>query len=526
MANRKPVVLCIMDGWGLSDDSKYNAVKKAHTPVFDRLMTERPHSRLAASEMAVGLPEGQPGNSEVGHMTIGAGRVILQDLPRLSHACASGELAEMPALEKFARQMTRTGGRAHLVGLTSKGGVHSHSDHIRALAVALRARQIPVTLHILTDGRDTLPKDAKTSLPEFLDSLPTGCQIASLSGRYFAMDRDNRRERTRAFLDVLMAGQADYHAPDALSALEAGYQRGKTDEFIEPVCLAGYDGMQEGDGILFANFRVDRVRQIAYGLTTPQQAGYELPAAAKISLPFDGPILSLTPIAADLQNAIPALLPPPDLSQGLGEVVSAYGLKQLRLAETEKYPHVTFFFNGGRDAPFACEERQLVDSPKVATYDQQPEMSARDVCDKAENAIRTASHDLIIINFANPDMVGHTGDLAAAIQAVEMVDRAVGVLEEAIKQVGGSMLVTADHGNCEVMWDVQAGCAHTAHTTNLVPCILIDGHPRPSPVSLADGSLADLAPTLLDLMNIEKPEVMTGQSLIRISADPNGDKKA
>ncbi|MEK9572879.1 MAG: 2,3-bisphosphoglycerate-independent phosphoglycerate mutase [Alphaproteobacteria bacterium] len=526
MANRKPVVLCIMDGWGLSDDSEYNAVKKAHSPVFDRLMTECPHSRLAASEMAVGLPEGQPGNSEVGHMTIGAGRVILQDLPRLSQACASGELAEMPALEKFARQMTQAGGRAHLIGLTSKGGVHSHSDHIRALAIALHAHKVPVTIHILTDGRDTLPKDAKTSLPEFLESLPMGCQIASLTGRYFAMDRDNRRERTNAFLDVLTAGQAEYHAPDALTALEAGYQRGKTDEFIEPACLAGYDGMQKGDGILFANFRVDRVRQIAYGLATPQQAGYELPPSAKITLPFDGPLLSLTPIAADLQKTIPALLPPPDLSQGLGEVVAGHGLKQLRLAETEKYPHVTFFFNGGRDAPFSCEERQLVDSPKVATYDLQPEMSAGDVCDKAETAIRTASHDLIIINFANPDMVGHTGDLAAAIQAVETVDRAVGVLEKAVKQAGGTMLVTADHGNCEVMWDIKAGCAHTAHTTNLVPCILVDGSPMPAEVSLADGSLADLAPTLLDLMNIEKPEVMTGQSLIHPSADSNGDKKA
>ena len=520
MGQKTPVILCIMDGWGLSDTRAFNAVEQAQTPVFDRMMATYPASRLIASELAVGLPQGQPGNSEVGHMTIGAGRVILQDLPRLSKACSDGSLAEMAAFQKFCDQMRKTGGRAHLVGLTSEGGVHSHSDHILALATALRKRQIPVTLHILTDGRDTLPKQAEHSLPEFLRKLPDGCQIGSLCGRYFAMDRDNRWERTGAFLDLVITGQADYHCADLLEGLKQGYDRGETDEFIQPTCLASYQGMEKGDGLFITNFRVDRVRQLAYALLTPGDTGYRLPENAKIDLPFTSPILSATPIASDLEAAIPALLDPPDLSQGLGAVVAAAGKRQLRLAETEKYPHVTFFFNGGRDTPFDAEDRQLVNSPKVATYDLQPEMSAKGVCDNAEKAIRQNSHDMIIINFANPDMVGHTGDLEAAKRAVEVVDKAVGALEKAVIEAGGAMLVTADHGNCEVMWDEAAGCAHTAHTTNQVPCILVQDPARADPVELADGSLADLAPTLLDLMGLEAPEVMTGRSLLI------GDKKA
>ena len=520
MGQKTPVVLCIMDGWGLSDERAFNAVAQAQTPVFDRIMATYPASRLAASEAAVGLPEGQPGNSEVGHMTIGAGRVILQDLPRLSQACRDGHLAEMENLQKFCDQMLATGGRAHLIGLTSQGGVHSHSDHILALAGALRTRQVPVTLHLLTDGRDTLPKQAETSLPEFLRQLPEGCEIASLCGRYFAMDRDNRWERTGAFLDLVITGQADYHSPEALDGLKQGYERGETDEFIQPTCLAGYQGMADGDGVLVANFRVDRVRQLAYALLTPSNTGYRLPEAARIHLPFAGPIVSVTPIASDLDTAIPALLGPPDLSHGLGAVVAEAGKRQLRLAETEKYPHVTFFFNGGRDIPFHEEDRQMVNSPIVATYDLQPEMSAQGVCENAEKAIREKSHDMIIINFANPDMVGHTGDLEAAKRACEVVDGAVGILEKALIEAGGVMLVTADHGNCEVMWDQVAGCAHTAHTTNLVPCILVQDPAHNNAIELADGSLADLAPTLLDLMSLEAPEVMTGRSLLI------GDKKA
>ena len=515
MTPNRPVVLCIMDGWGLSDAGEHNAVAQASTPIFDRMMTEYPTSRLAASELAVGLPEGQPGNSEVGHMTIGAGRVILQDLPRLSRACESGELAEAAALQDFASQLKKTGGRAHLIALTSKGGVHSHSDHVLALTKILCAKGISVVLHILTDGRDTPPKGAADSLPDFICDVPQECQIASLCGRYFAMDRDNRWERTQSFLDLVITGAAAYHYPDVMAGVTAGYARGESDEFLAPTLLGDYQGMANGDGIFIANFRVDRVRQIANALMMPENTSYRLSDAAKISLPFTGPILSVTPIAENLKEAIPALLSPPDLSHGLGEVVAASGRRQLRLAETEKYPHVTFFFNGGQDAAFQQEDRQLVNSPKVATYDLQPEMSAKGVCNNAEKAILEGTHDLIIINFANPDMVGHTGDIAAAIQAVETVDKAVGTLEKAIKKAGGVMVVTADHGNCEVMWDTQMGCAHTAHTTNLVPCILVHDKNWAHAVSLADGSLADLAPTLLELMGLEIPEIMEGSSLIQ-----------
>lgn len=515
MTQNRPVVLCIMDGWGLSDGLEHNAVAQANTPIFDRMMTEYPTSRLAASELAVGLPEGQPGNSEVGHMTIGAGRVILQDLPRLSQACESGELADAAALQDFASHLKKTGGRAHLIALTSKGGVHSHSDHVLALAQILCAQGIAVVLHILTDGRDTLPQDAANSVPDFISRVPKGCQIASLCGRYFAMDRDNRWERTQSFLDLVITGCAAHQYAEVMDGINAGYARGESDEFISPTCLGDYQGMANGDGIFIANFRVDRVRQIAYALITPENTSYQLPDTAEISLPFTGPILSVTPIAENLKEAIPALLSPPDLSHGLGEVVAASGKRQLRLAETEKYPHVTFFFNGGQDAAFEQEDRQLVNSPKVATYDLQPEMSAQAVCSNAEKAILEGTHDLIIINFANPDMVGHTGDIKAAIQAVETVDNAVGTLEKAIKRAGGVMIVTADHGNCEVMWDAEMGCPHTAHTTNLVPCILVHGRREANPITLTDGSLADLAPTLLYLMGLEVPEIMEGRSLIQ-----------
>ena len=515
MTPNRPVVLCIMDGWGLSDEGVHNAVAQASTPVFDRMMTAYPTSRLAASERAVGLPEGQPGNSEVGHMTIGAGRVILQDLPRLSRACESGELADAAALQDFASQLKKTGGHAHLIALTSKGGVHSHSDHVLALTKILCAKGISVVLHILTDGRDMPPKGATDSLPDFIRDVPQECQIASLCGRYFAMDRDNRWERTQSFLDLVITGTADHHYPDVMAGVTAGYGRGESDEFLAPTLLGDYQGMADGDGIFIANFRVDRIRQIANALMMPENTSYRLSDAAKITLPFTGPILSVTPIAENLKEAIPALLSPPDLSHGLGEVVAASGKRQLRLAETEKYPHVTFFFNGGQDSAFPQEDRQLVNSPKVATYDLQPEMSAKGVCDNAEKAILAGTHDLIIINFANPDMVGHTGDIAAAIMAVETVDEAVGTLEKAVQKAGGVMIVTADHGNCEVMWDTQMGCAHTAHTTNLVPCILVGSKNPANAVSLSDGSLADLAPTLLELMGLEIPEIMEGSSLIQ-----------
>lgn len=522
MAKISPVILCIMDGWGLSADDHHNAVAQAHTPIFDQLTATWPTSQLCASETAVGLPKGQPGNSEVGHMTIGAGRMFMQDLPRISAACAQGRLAEMPPLQHFAEQLVRTGGSAHLVGLTSTGGVHSHSDHLLALARSLTAMKVPVWIHIITDGRDTLPKAARDSLPPFIAAIPEGCRIASVTGRYFAMDRDKRWERTQAFYDLLTAGKAAYHADDAQAALKAGYARNESDEFISATGLDGYQGTEAQDGILLANFRVDRMRQIARALYAPQMTGIKSAVKRAESGPESGPVwgtesgpgLSLTPIAEDITPFMPYMFSAPDLSGGLGEIVAKAGYRQLRLAETEKYPHVTFFFNGGLEQQYKNEDRELVASPAVATYDLQPEMSASDLLDKALLAIRQGNHHLIIINFANPDMVGHTGDLQAAIKAVETVDMAVGQLVEAVINAQGAMLITADHGNCEVMWDEAAKSPHTAHTTNPVPCVLVEGTSRSKAQKLRNGGLIDLAPTLLDLLGLDVPPVMTGTSLI------------
>ena len=514
---KKPVMLCIMDGWGIAPESPYNAVTQAHTPNFDRLWAHYPHSRLDASEAAVGLPDGQPGNSEVGHMTIGSGRIIKQDLPRIHDAIAAGELASHPELLRFADRLKQTGKTAHLTGLSSCGGVHAHSTHIIALAQILTNLQVPVALHLISDGRDRMPKSSADELPEFLARLPDEVVIASLTGRYFAMDRDRRWERTQRFVSVVESGTAPYHADTALTALNEAYQRGETDEFISPTVLADYHGMAEGDGIIMANFRVDRARQFMRAFYAPDEtalydSGFSLTNLA-LSPCYQGPALSMTPLSDDLAH-IPALFGPADLSGGLGEIVASAGMSQLRLAETEKYPHVTFFFNGGQETAFGGEDRKMAESPKVATYDLAPQMSADQVLGFALQAITSHSHDLIILNFANPDMVGHTGDISAAIDAVETVDAAIGQLETAILAAGGELIITADHGNCEVMWDEAAQSAHTAHTTNQVPCIWVSAH-RGEADMLADGGLSDLAPTLLTLLSLTPSDAMSGKSLLR-----------
>ena len=512
MTVKTPVILCILDGWGSVADSAVNAVSRAHTPVIDELMANYPHCQLQASEDAVGLPKGQPGNSEVGHLTIGSGRLIMQDLPRISAACKIGEIDRLPPLVNLVEQLTQTGGALHLTGLTSSGGVHAHTDHIHKIAEIMATADIPVWLHIITDGRDTLPKAAAKELPVFLANLPTICRIASLTGRYFAMDRDNRWDRTQTFLDVLCSGNAPNNAADLRTAIEDAYARGETDEFITATCIDGYIGPAENDGLLVANFRVDRVRQFMRALVRPEETGcksYDRP-----SRPFEAGMLSMTPVADDLLDAVTPLFMPPDLQNGLGETVSKAGFKQLRVAETEKYPHVTFFFNGGEETAFTGEDRQLVPSPSVATYDLKPEMSAQGVMDAVLASVTEKQHDLIIVNFANPDMVGHTGNIRAAVKAVEAVDSAVGHIAEAVSAAGAAMLVTADHGNCEVMWDSTANSPHTAHTTNPVPCVLVN-HIKDAPAQdLQNGSLVDLAPTLLALLGIDQPEEMTGRSLI------------
>ena len=506
-STQRPVILCIMDGWGDAPAGAHNAVSQAQTPHVDRLMAEGPLSFLDASGPAVGLPDGQPGNSEVGHMTIGSGRLIQQDLPRINDAIAAGTLKELDEMQEFIGKMRASGGAVHMLGLLSTGGVHAHSRHIQACANIFAEAGLPVHIHMFSDGRDTIPKIAEKMLEDFRKDLAASVQISSLSGRYFAMDRDKRWERTEIVRNLILSGHADYEAVSIDAGIEAAYARGETDEFISPTIVAGYDGLKAGDGLFMANFRVDRARQIMSAFITA-----ELTDLTETTIPPLAASLAMTPLSDWLDPHVPHLFGPPDLSQGLGQCVSEAGFKQLRLAETEKYPHVTFFFNGGAETPFHGEDRAVIASPKVATYDMQPEMSAEQVLTRALEAVNAQDVSLIIINFANPDRVGHTGDIGAAIQAVEMVDKAVGALCAAVTQKNGVMIVTADHGNCEVMWDNDNACPHTAHTTNLVPCMLVGAEMG---ASLSDGTLADLAPTLLHLLDVPIPEVMTGKSLIR-----------
>ncbi|MCH2563371.1 MAG: 2,3-bisphosphoglycerate-independent phosphoglycerate mutase [SAR116 cluster bacterium] len=498
-----PVILCIMDGWGLSHGHEHNAVALADTPNVDALFAAWPHARLSASGRDVGLPDGQVGNSEVGHMNIGAGRVVMQDLPRINAAMEDGSLAAHPELAALGAMLAETGGRVHVMGLMSSGGVHSHRDQMLAVINGLHATGAGIILHPFTDGRDVLPKMAQDELPAFLASLPAGVAVGTLAGRYFAMDRDNRWERTKAAYDAIAHGEG-ITAPDAQTALAMSYDNGETDEFVTPKVIAGYDGMRDGDAVVMVNFRADRVRQILSCWLYPEETGF-VPQPVALA----GGI-AMTSYSARLDRKMTVLFGPQEISGTLGAAVAEAGRRQLRLAETEKYPHVTFFLNGGDEPVAEGEDRVLVPSPKVATYDLQPEMSAAGVLQAALDSIEAVRHDLLVINFANPDMVGHTGDLDAAVRAVETVDGCVGRLAEAVLAKGGKMLVTADHGNCEVMWDDAAGSPHTAHTTNLVPVILV-GADRGT--QLADGRLADLAPSLLAMMGIAPPSGMTGRPL-------------
>ena len=501
-----PVILCIMDGWGLRDSTDANAVAMAATPAYDRLLARWPHARLAASGPDVGLPDGQVGNSEVGHMNIGAGRVVMQDLPRINAALANGSLAGHPDLAALAEKL-REGGRVHVMGLLSSGGVHSHSEQMLAVISGLAANGAEVVVHGFTDGRDMLPKNAVNDLPAFLEALPDDVRFGTLIGRYYAMDRDRRWERTRSAYEAITDGTSTHpEAATPMAALDAAYASGESDEFITPRVIAGYDGMKDGDAIVMINFRADRVRQLLSCWLDPEEAGGDpLPAPPRLA-----GAVGMTSYSSRLDARMTTLFGPQQLTDTLGEVVAAAGRRQLRLAETEKYPHVTFFLNGGEESQAKGEERVMIPSPKVDTYDIKPEMSAEGVLAAALDSIENRSHDLIVMNFANPDMVGHTGDLEAAIRAVETVDSAVGQIADAVLAASGSMIVTADHGNCEMMWDDDAASPHTAHTTNLVPVILVGA---PEGTQLHDGRLADLAPSLLALMGLSQPAGMTGRQL-------------
>ncbi|WP_298562386.1 2,3-bisphosphoglycerate-independent phosphoglycerate mutase [uncultured Aliiroseovarius sp.] len=505
MTTPKPVVLCILDGWGLREETAFNAPALAKTPNFDRLMATCPNNTLITHGPDVGLPTGQMGNSEVGHTNIGAGRVVAMDLGQIDLAIEDGSFFKNDALQEFAAKVKAAGGTAHIAGLVSPGGVHSHQNHLVAAAKALTDAGLTVAIHAITDGRDVAPQSARQQLAAFQSDLPEGARIVTLSGRYFAMDRDNRWERVSLAYEAIMHGTGNiFSSVDA--AIASAYNNETTDEFIRPVIIDEHAGLQEGDGLFFINFRADRAREILRAIGEPDFDEFAVGTRPTLSA-----LLGMVEYS-DAHNAyMTTCFPKREIVNTLAEWVAKHGKTQFHTAETEKYPHVTFFLNGGKEDPVEGETRYMAASPKVATYDLQPEMSAPDVTEHFVQAIHDG-FDLIVTNFANPDMVGHTGDLDAAIAACEAVDDGLGKVIAALEEVGGAMIVTADHGNCETMWDDATNGPHTAHTTNLVPVVLMGG---PDGISLAHGRLADLAPTVLQLMGLEKPAEMTGESLIR-----------
>lgn len=505
MSAFKPVVLCILDGWGIGAYPQYSAPAQASVPHFNRIWETCPRSTLTTFGPDVGLPTGQMGNSEVGHTNIGAGRVVAMDLGAIDLAIEDGSFARNPALLDFAARLRATGGVAHLMGVVSDGGVHGHLNHVLAAARALTALGVPVALHAITDGRDVAPSSAAGFVDQLMLSLPEGARIATVCGRYWAMDRDNRWDRVQRAYDAMVGARGET-APDAATAVAQSYAKGKTDEFLAPTVIGTYAGARDGDGFFCLNFRSDRAREILAALGQPGFSAFE--AGRR---PGWAAMLGMVEYSTDHNAYVATAFPKREIVNCLGEWVAAQGRTQLRLAETEKYPHVTFFLNGGREVPFAKEDRVMAPSPKVATYDLQPEMSAAEVTDHLVAGIEQG-YDLIVVNYANPDMVGHTGSLPAAIRACEAVDEGLGRALAALKRAGGAMIVTADHGNCELMVDPVTLQPHTAHTVNPVPVMLVGGPPGAR--LRGGGRLADLAPTVLALMGLPVPPEMTGKSLI------------
>jgi 2,3-bisphosphoglycerate-independent phosphoglycerate mutase len=517
-ANRpRPVVLCVLDGWGHRVECEDNAICLARMPVWHRLLEECPHALLDASAHEVGLPEGQMGNSEVGHMNLGAGRVVTQELPRIDQAIADGSFAKMKPLNEFIAKLRTSKGRAHLMGLLSPGGVHSHQAQIAALARIIAQGGVPVTVHGFLDGRDTPPKSAIEFIERFARDAGD-ILIGTIAGRYYAMDRDKRWERVELAYRALASAEG-LRAGDAKAAVEAGYGRGENDEFVKPTVLDGYRGMVDGDGLLMANFRADRAREILTALLGRTFDGF----ARNRTVSFAA-TLGMVEYSEALKRLMPAIFPPQDLSDTLGELVAKAGMTQLRIAETEKYAHVTFFFNGGEEKPLPGEKRILVPSPKVATYDLKPEMSAPEVTDRLVAAIESGAFDFIVVNYANGDMVGHTGILPAAIKAAETIDQCLGRLEAAVRNAGGVLLITADHGNCEEMRDPVTGQPLTSHSMNPVPVILVGTAAQTK--RLRNGRLADVAPTLLEIIGLPQPAAMTGHTLIEHDAPARGRERA
>jgi 2,3-bisphosphoglycerate-independent phosphoglycerate mutase len=510
-----PLVLMILDGWGYREHANDNAISMADTPCWDDLWQNAAHTLIETSGEAVGLPAGQMGNSEVGHMNIGAGRVVAQDYTRISQAIADGSFADNAAMLDAVSAANSAGGTVHIMGLMSPGGVHSHDNHFQAtveLAVSNGAKRVRV--HAFLDGRDTPPRSAGPSLESMqtLLSAHPVADFATVSGRYYAMDRDQRWDRVEKAWDAISGGCSERTASSAEEALSAAYDRGENDEFVFPTVIGEFDGVAPGDAIIFVNFRADRARELTQ---------------AFVSDPFDGfertrPELSAFVTMTEYMKGLPVTLafPQVQLTRLFGEILSTSGLRQLRIAETEKYAHVTFFFNGGRDQAFAGEDRILSPSPDVATYDLQPQMNAPKLAERLSQEIRSGHWDVIICNVANPDMVGHTGSMSAAIQAVEAVDNCLARVRAAVTEAGGEMLVTADHGNVEQMTDPDSGQMHTAHTTNPVPLVFV-GRPASfvTDGSERTGALRDIAPTMLYLLGKAQPAEMSGRSLLRLAGD-------
>jgi 2,3-bisphosphoglycerate-independent phosphoglycerate mutase len=502
-----PITLLILDGFGDGPRNAFDATFVAGMAQLDDLRRRYAATQLQAGGLGVGLPEGQFGNSEVGHMNLGAGRVVWQELTRIDAAIQKGTFRDNPAMATLLQELKADGKRLHLMGLVSDGGVHSHQNHLVALAQWAQAAGVTTTIHAFLDGRDTEQKSADGYL-QWLNFQLRNCPlvtVGSLCGRYSAMDRDHRWDRVERAWKLLVDGQGEFTATDALAGIQAAYERGETDEFVSPTRLAAFQPIQDGDGIIFFNFRADRARQLCHALVDPAFDGFPQATRPKVKL------VTFTAYERDLEPFTRVAYPPQNLSNILGEVVAAKGWKQLRTAETEKYAHVTYFFNGGREQPFPGEDRILVPSPKVATYELQPEMSAHEVVRGLLRAIEGGDYRLLVCNLANPDMVGHTGDLSAAASACAVVDDAIRQIAAVTLAQGGALLVTADHGNCECMRD-EKGNPHTAHTTNPVPAVLVAKGFEQTQLR-AGGALADVAPTLLKLLGIEQPAEMDGISL-------------
>lgn len=495
----------ILDGWGIGPTSSSNAIDRAETPVLDRLLEENPSTSILTHGEDVGLPAGQMGNSEVGHTNIGAGRIVEMDLPRINRVFNEGEFGTLEGVQHFVGELKASGGRAHLLGVLSDGGVHGHQKHMSDVASVLVSHGIEVLLHLVSDGRDVAPKSALNYLEILRADLPSGVEIASISGRYFTMDRNNNWNRTQSAFDVFVGNGPAFADPEA--AIDHFYSDGVTDEFFPPARIGRFDGIEDGDGFMCLNFRADRVRQILAVLGDPEFAEFDTPQRPQL-----GAFSGMAKYSDRHDLYMRTVFPVPDIANTLGEWVAMAGGKQLRIAETEKYPHVTYFLNGGREEPFPNEHRVLIPSPDVATYDLKPEMSAAKVAHEVRDAIQAAEYDLIVVNFANPDMVGHTGDLDAATMACEAVDECLGLILAADGADEVRFLVLADHGNCEVMVDPSSGQPHTSHTINPVPIFLVNA---PTNLSLKPGGrLGDVALTVLDLMSLDPPQEMTGRSLL------------